>query len=236
MPRMLGIDTSGALKELEKVKNVLQLVPEGMEKATLRAMQKTARGIRTDAAKLIRDDYAVRAADVREKFSIDKEYHRSTGEFGIAVTAKGPRSEPLMNFNPRESDAGQAHVKVAKSWKTVQLKKVSVKVKKAGGRVPVKKGFVSTMVSGHKGIFARQGEDRLPIKELYTTSPLRALTKPENTGEIEERAQDRLERNLEHEATYVLQKQACDDRINSIRSGKFVPRQYQRPAYRKAGV
>ncbi|WP_419783454.1 phage tail protein [Maridesulfovibrio sp.] len=205
MPSLIQIDTSNAQKELERVKGLLHAVPKGLEKATLRALQKTAKGMRTDGTKIVREDFSVRAKDVRKKFVIKKNYHRSSSmDFGITVVAKDFRSNPLYDFSPIERSAGSGKVLIGEEWKTVPLNKVSVKVKKAGGRKAVKGAFVATMNSGHTGIFARTDKDRTPIKELFTTSPLHALTEDENVRKMEEKTQERLDKNFEHEADFVL--------------------------------
>jgi len=221
---LIEIDTSGALKELEKVKETLQQIPKGIEKATLRSMQKTARGIRTDATKVVTEEYNVRAKDIREKFCMEKRYSRTTGDFSLAVKAKSSRSVPITNFNPRyeeiEKEYSYTYYGKHKRTAKVKLNQVKVKIKRSSGLQKMKSAFPAKVGrGGHKAVFTRFGEKRRmtqgnyvghykqPIKEVKTTAPLRALHDDANAERVMDLATERFEKNMSHEIDYILKKE-----------------------------
>lgn len=82
-------------------------------------------------------------------------------------------------------------------------------------RTRVESGFIATMKSGHRGVFARlsgQGPatglrvGRLPIVELKGPSLPRVLTNQWIAQGWDTRGQEIVEKNLDHEVAYLLER------------------------------
>lgn len=126
--------------------------------ATVRALNKAAVNVRTEAVKVVRSVRALPARTVRDAFKIRK---ASKYKLISTVEATG-RPIPLRDYGARRTARG-----------------ATVKVTKGGARTRVQhKGntaFIVEKIGGH--VFAREGDKRLPIKKLYGPSVPTALTK-----------------------------------------------------------
>ena len=98
------------------------------------AINKTERFARIAASKEIRKEYNIKAADVKKTISFKR---ASKNRLRAEFASKGTRIS-LAKFGARQTKKG-----------------VTVKVKKTGGRKLIKAAFLSTMPSGHKGVFHR---------------------------------------------------------------------------------
>lgn len=120
-------------------------------RAIVNALNRAARGVKTDASKEIRAVYRVRKAVVDKAFS----EQRATAASLTAVVRVRGRPMSLANFSPRVNRRAGG---------------VSVNVK--GARKVVRGAFLRTMVGGGDGtyqvVFKREGKSRYPIKALKT--------------------------------------------------------------------
>jgi hypothetical protein len=64
-------------------------------------------------------------------------------------------------------------------YKGTRKTKRGVTVNVSGRREKIQDAFIATMDSGHRGVFKRKGESRLPIEELFST---RVSDVAQNTG------------------------------------------------------
>src|SRR5574343_246122 len=111
--------------------------------AVMRALNRTADGVKTDATREIRKSYNVTLKALQPAFSI---WRATTVDLVATVSASG-RPLQLIGFSARQTKTG-----------------VSVSVKR-GARKVVKSALIARMQSGHIGVFRRQGRKRLPIDE-----------------------------------------------------------------------
>ncbi len=98
------------------------------------AINKTIRFTNVAASKEIRQVYNIKAADVKKTISVKK---ASKNRLRAEFASRGARIA-LAKFGAKQTKRG-----------------VTVKVKKTGGRKLIKGAFLSTMPSGHKGVFHR---------------------------------------------------------------------------------
>lgn len=136
-----------------------------------RAINRTLEQSKTAARKEIQTVYKIRAKDVNKAMSIRRAAARQIAQHGMLL-AKGTKL-PLIGFGARKTKRG-----------------VSVNV--MGVRKLVRSAFITTMPSGHRGVFGRgyyakgdfefrkkrnfkNGND-LPITELTTVSVPRAMS------------------------------------------------------------
>lgn len=193
---LIRIDTFHAEKALEELNDVLSLVPGGMQKATCRALSKTIKGMRTDVVRKIREDYNVPAKDVRSKMTIVNP--RPADRYPRALLrAEGRMSVPLVRYGARP------RVPVAAGGRRPK-KGVSVQVKKTSGRKIVDGSFVQASGDGVQ-LYKRVGSGQYPLRVLFGPSHLQALKDEGNQFELQELAEERLQKNVIHEAEYVLQ-------------------------------
>lgn len=121
-----------------------------------RAINYVAAKAKTKASKDIRSVYKIRAKDLSKSISVKKA--TKTTLTGFIVATGSPL--PLVAFSARQTKTG-----------------VSINI--MGTRKVVKRAFITTLKSGHKGVFARGeygnpkfifAKPRLPITELTTVS------------------------------------------------------------------
>lgn len=172
-------------------------------KAIVRAMNKTAKGVRTDISREVRQRVNIKAADVKTGIKL---WMANKNRPSVRVTISGKR-RPLMMFGARQTKAG-----------------VSVQVYKTEGRKVIPRAFIATgKGSGQQNVFwrAKAGDGKLvgryPIHKRY------GLALPEafewtSREVVESQARERLKKNLTHEIDYLLQesrKAALDANLES---------------------
>lgn len=193
---LIRIDTFHAEKALEDLQDVLSMVPGGMKKAMCRALSKTIKGMRTDAVRQIRKDYNVPAKDVRSKMTVVSPKPADNHPRAL-LSAEGRMSVPLFRYGARP------RVPVAAGGRRPR-KGVSVQVKKTSSRKVVDGSFIQDTGGGPQ-VYKRVGSGRYPLRVLFGPSHLQALKDEGNLFELQELAEERLQKNAIHEADFVLQ-------------------------------
>ncbi|MFW5497769.1 MULTISPECIES: phage tail protein [unclassified Maridesulfovibrio] len=190
------IDTRQSENQIAHLKEVLGLIPGGIQLACTRAANKSIKSLKVVAKAAIREDYNIKSGDLDRQF-----YIRQASKYDpfAVLEASGSRSISLSHFDPRDRTVVSNRATSSGPVK-VKHKGVTVKVKKAGGRKLVQGGF--RMPSGT--IMKRVGTDRLPIAKLWGPSPLRMLADASVLHELEFQAEELMAKNLEHEATHIL--------------------------------
>lgn len=109
-------------KDMQEVRDVLsKLSGDEVKKATVRSVNKTMTGVRTDGVKILTDHYALTASAIRESWSIKKAYFDNP----LGVVSSTGMFIRLINYGARQVNSG-----------------VSVKVLKSGGRKIVQHAFI----------------------------------------------------------------------------------------------
>jgi len=164
-----------------------------------RQTEALARGM---AKALNRGALAARTAMVREVANVlgtaqkpvkgyIRTYTATPDHLVAIVTSLGKQGIPLGKLGPTGPEPSRG-------------KGAGVRVKAAPGRFP--HAFISTMRSGHRGVFERRGKARLPIKELRTRPVTDAFRERRAVGVA--RAAESLSVNLQSELAYALQRTA----------------------------
>jgi hypothetical protein len=156
----------------------------------VRAINKTLTGIKTDKSTMIREDLNLPKTYVDQHIVINKA--EKTWPEGRVTT----RSKPvgLINF----TGTRQA------------IKGVSVKVKRYGTRSIIPHTFIATAHNA-ENVWWRSKIGgvrvwRLPIERLTGPRLTDNLSRPEVIGEVEKKAGDRWDANMEHELEWELSK------------------------------
>jgi hypothetical protein len=145
---MKQIEITWDSRDLEVLRNA------GVERALERALSKAGgdavRFLKSGSSRLIRARKRFRVKRVNDSLPLRFPKSKAIESLAWRMDISG-RPVPLSDFPHRQTKKG-----------------VTVAVN-AGSRGFIKSAFVATMRSGHKGIFTRRGEKRLPIDEAFTT-------------------------------------------------------------------
>ncbi len=206
-------------RDLEELVDTLQVVPDGLEKATARAINRTLVSTRAYMVKIVCRDYAVKAGDVRRELAIKKaNWSTLTGK----ISGSGSPGIPLVNFVRMRRVPSTRRIKSYVLTRAGYYTRgfdpkigVPVLVRRDRGKVPAKGVFVARMSSGHVGAFKRvssmqgnwwqarkKGPDR--IREVYGPSPIKILSSDRYDEDIGDFADESMEKNLRSEAAFVL--------------------------------
>ena len=182
--------------QLRRAQQMLQHVPNGVEKATARAINRAAESGKTIAVRTASQLYVIRGGEIRETINLSK---ASAGNLFAAIKSRG-RVRPLSKFKIK---AGSRN----------PIKQLHANVKKGGGGT-IKGAFVARMNAvgfgsnrrvadpgqGHVGIFRRlEGNKRNPIREMYGPSVPQMLENETVWQRVEEKEWETLQNRMEHE-------------------------------------
>ena len=179
---MISLAVKVANNSIKKIQKDFKRSDKEITKARVRACNRTATGTRTQVSKRVREKIRVKASVVKDHTKI------------LKATPLKPEARvevegfplPLSAFGPRQTKRG-----------------VTVGIEKGKKRQLKEGAFFSTMKSGHKGVFKRQGKDRLPIDEKYGPN-IPGIVSGNTWKKIEKYTNDRLERELDHEINRAL--------------------------------
>lgn len=176
--------------DVEELKVLMSaLEPDSRIKALVRAMNKTAKGVRTDISREIRQRVNIKAGDVKDGIKL---WTANSSRPSVRITISGNRRR-LILFGARQTKTG-----------------VSVQVYKANGRKIIPHAFISKgKGSGQENVFWRiKGGDgrlvgRYPIRKKYGLALPEAFEWTSREA-VEAQARERLKKNLTHEIDYLL--------------------------------
>lgn len=180
-------------KVLKRTELNLKTIGNGIPKAMSSAVKRVSAGIKTDAARKVRDTYFVKHSDVINTLSVRPDQ----GGDGIVLVSRGP-TIPLSKFkvSPASPEAW------VKKWKRGGMLKVGVK--RGGTMQPLKSVFLTKFQSGHLAVAQRKGKGRFPIDELYGPAIPSMLAQPGMAEYLMNRAQERMSDRLPHEVNRVM--------------------------------
>lgn len=185
----ITLDTKG----LEQVKNIIRSSPNTIAQA----LNETARGMTTDAAREIRVHYTVKAAPVRDKIKMKRKATSKLLQTGIM--AKG-RALSLIHFSVLPSKPvyeGGSRPKVGPS----------VRVKKGSDRSKASRSFVARKRNtGELAVLRRKGRARRPIREMWGPGTATMLGQEGVSGAVLRKVKPRLEKNVERRVNLALAK------------------------------
>lgn len=173
------------------------------EQAVPIALNDMAKQCRTQASRKIRETYNIKSATLKKNLEI--KVATKTKLTASVVASVG--SLPMIAFTPSQNKSG-----------------VGVTIKK-GERKTVKHAFITTMPSGHVGVFSRydgkgnvlSGAHRgahgsaLPIKELYTIGPSRAFASDAVQSVLQNLINAKFAQILEGKIQYLLKRQRVQE-------------------------
>ena len=132
------------IEGLDKIVRAFDRIGKQAPRALALALNDTARHVRSEASKGIRQTWNVKAVTIREAIRI----RPATAANPEAQVIASSRPIPLYAFGPRKLKRGY-----------------SVRIKKGQPPTRLPNAFVTRMASGHVGLFERMSRSRLPIRE-----------------------------------------------------------------------
>jgi hypothetical protein len=155
--------------------------PTAIQRAAVRALNRGIKSGRTVMTRSIAQDTGLKSATVRDALRMKQ---ASIGDQSASLEAS-LRRIPLIDFNAKgpEPSRGKGHGITYKLGA------------EGGGRI--ENAFITTMGSGHRGVFARVGRTRLPIRELFGPSLGRVFLKYRESAQA--RVIEMFQRNFGHE-------------------------------------
>lgn len=169
-------------EQVERVNKLLYQVPGGIQKVLFNSIKRGATTVKTKAAQEAARTYHISAA----KFKRSGKFNRSMGSELTAVVSFAGNLIPLIDFSVSYGKNGG----------------VMATVKKDGGGA-IKSAFVANMGYGSR-VFERQGKSRFPVEQKYGPSAAHMIDNDEVKYRIEEKAQQTVDKRIEHELTRLL--------------------------------
>lgn len=171
------------------------------DNAVVSALNKTAAQAKTRMSELIRADYNISAALVRERLRIRKAQRSGIATFtalliGNPETGGQRRSMNLVHFLEKNATA-----KAFRRGKNLRLDELRFHVRKTGGKQRLPGAFI-----GNKGrtVFIRTSAGRLPIKAVRTIGVPQMFNTKKNITEIKAWIEANLPRILDSEVKHYL--------------------------------
>ena len=153
---MLAIQVKVDERSFKEAAHILRAVPRAVPRVFRRAINRTVDMAATDLKRRVGKQITAKKGEIAKGIIKKKAtYANLTGSIG----AKEFRPGLLAFPGTKESKHG-----------------VRYRISRTAGRKTIEHGFIATMPSGHRGVFARGGPSRLPIREARGPSIWRVIT------------------------------------------------------------
>lgn len=175
---MIELDT----KNLTYAQQMLANAPKQVRLAAVSAINRTVTKMRTQTSKTIRENYVVKAADIKSTLKI----RRASSARMHGVIASHGRPLLLTAFRVRANKRGP----------------VKVQVKKQTGAKSVPGMFLGTSRRGYTGAMYRRQPARYPLRVPYGPSVPQMFGSRDVIGELTPKAEATLNERFLHEIEY----------------------------------
>lgn len=174
------------VEHAEKLEHLFSIAPKEAKIILWRALNRAATAAQTRASVSIRSRYIIKSTDIKKRIKIRK---ATASNLVAQIRASGPVN-PLMKFDvtPKFPD----------------IKHVRARVLKSSPMKPIQSGFVTRTQNGFVNVFTRVGRSRYPIQGRYGPSIAQMMGHEDPLKDIEKRAQEILDKRLEHEFSILL--------------------------------
>lgn len=195
------------IKNLERAKNLLSGIKDGVERASASAVNRSITTIKKDLKKDVTTNYNIKSSEIEKKLYVKKANFKNTMGF---INSKS-KLLSLYKFFSNKNPNGDIFVKVKKKE---GKKRIQGKEDLHG------KPFVAKMSNGHIGIFQRSYKTRSKtfelksgktknrdveiIKDLKSTSIPQMLGSDSVQEYVDKKAPEILEKNMDREIERIL--------------------------------
>lgn len=177
-------------EQIERVNLILSEVPKGAEKALSSVIKRATSTVRSETVKGITGVYAISRQNIRAETTINMRTRKADGGV-VGVVSFAGHKIPLYRFSVSPT-------------LPVQRATVKAAVKRGNAQTPFEHAFIAKMRSGHTGMFERDTTARLPISEFMGPSTAQMAGNSVIVAEVESKAQEVIEKRIEHEITRIL--------------------------------
>lgn len=198
---------------IKKAAALLQGIDGGLEKAVRSAAGRATQHLRTNASKMVRQQYAIKAREVSSANNAKVSYTYNKGV--TATVTFGGSVIPLIKFDgsgpaqPAYDNSRKVAVLTGNGWKKVHPG-TPARGHAMKGTAPVKfeHAFVARFGSGHVGIYSRTGgatrSGRDELSEIMSLSVPQMLSNEDVEKELSDQAMTKFNERLDHEITAIL--------------------------------
>jgi len=153
---MLAIEIKLDERSFKEAARILRAVPRAVPRVFRRAINRTVDMAATDLKRRVGAQITAKKGEIAKSISKKKATHANlSGSLG----AKPFRPGLLAFPGTKQTKHG-----------------VSYRISRTAGRKRIEHGFIATMPSGHRGVFARGAPSRLPIREARGPSIWKVIT------------------------------------------------------------
>lgn len=175
--------------QIERAQRMLYNVPGGANKALARAINRATQNARSNVVRHIRDEYTVKATDVRRTLSVTR---ATASNLEAEINSKGAVI-PLSSFKVRPATVNGR-----------RRTPIRVSVRK-GNVQSLDRSFIARLGGGKPNVFERVGQRRLPIRKLHGPSVAQMMGNDRVIDRISQDATDMMDKRLEHEIGRLLE-------------------------------
>lgn len=175
-------------KQFNRAMRDLKEIPAGARRAMTAALNKTITGVRTDTNREVRADYVIKQADVTKQLKARKASRNS-----LVAELNG-------TYDPISLEKFKVTPKRTSGIRPAGGLKVSVK---KGSSSRIEHAFMANL-GGSARVATREGTSRLPIQKRFGPAVVQMLNNPDVDDRIQRLAQERLNKNMEHEIDRLM--------------------------------
>ena len=186
---MIEISAAG----IEKYQSILEGMGANGEKALRAALSRGSQTAKAEATRQVKTRYAIKAGEIR---SSGRVFFKAPGAGGLIGELKFAGNRiPLYKFdvNPK-TPAG------INGFKSI----VKGHGRKDTSPAAFENAFVAKMKSGHIGVFERETDKALPIRQIMGLSVPEMVGAQETREPVLEKAAETIEKRLEHEIARII--------------------------------
>ncbi len=169
-----------ASQGFDQIVRAIDGLKDGTPRAAVRALNRGIASARTSETQSIATDMGLKSKDVRAALTMK---NASQSYMSASLSADMKRT-PLIAFGAQGPVPSRG-------------KGRGVTYKLNGGKSTIPNAFIASMESGHRGVFARSGKKRLPIRELFGPSIGHVFIK--YRPEAIDRGQEAFMKSFDHE-------------------------------------
>jgi len=176
-------------EQIKKGEMLLGGIKDALPRAQSNAINRSITSARAEAVRSVTKDYVITAGEVRKTIVIKNA--NPNNPVGAIRSSGSPIALSKFDISPKRPGGKKTNV--------------TARVKRSGGRKPIKKAFVAGVSSGHTGVFVRAGKARYPLKQLYGPSIPQMVGNENVMKSVEEKATATLDKRLDHEINRILE-------------------------------
>lgn len=174
---------------IDRVRDLLAGIPHGADKAIGSAIKRAAVSGTAFAAKVIRAEYCIKAADFKSYTRSKRKIITEDGSTTVEIEFMGTHI-PLLKFDTRVGNDGR----------------VVTRVKKSSARVALDKVFLQSVgTHGHEGVFERITDKRFPIEEKLGPSVPQMMSYNDDISQaIGDHVRETFDKRIDHEMYAIM--------------------------------